>query len=655
MNAAALALLPRRGPFPLLALALCLAFAILGVAVLDDFGVASDEVAQRRIAKANLSYILGDTDALLSYHNPILHFHGVVLDMPLLLLERALGLQDSRDVFLMRHLAVHLLFLAGAFFGGLLAWRMFGSRALAALALLLFLLHPQLYAHSFFNSKDPIFAALFMIALFLIRRAFLRGTPGAFALCGLVVGLATDLRIFGLLLLAAVLAMRALDFWQAAGRCERRRILATGGAFAATTLAAMYAVHPYYWANPLRFLDAIPALTEHTNPIVNLFQGELIEANEVPPHYLPTWFAITAPPLTLLLGVIGAAAVCRQGVLRPGEMLRNGALRFRLLLVGCATLPVAVAIALQANIYDGWRHFYFLWAPFSLLAVAGLLALGKAGPRRLLAWGAAGVGLICVAVAMAWLHPHQQVYFNLLVDRHTQGGLEQRYDMDPLSASHRQALEHLRARRPDAVLHVSSPSTMLSRHRRILPALDRRHILPSPAQEADYHIGNIGGMRRKQMPSAPVMYERRAYGGAYLYLVVVAPRLVWGGGPSPGAEDYRAAHRSLIAAGRPAARATFDVYLKDGALHYVKEDCGPADAEAQFFLHFFPVDGHDLPAHRRRYGFDNRDFPFAWRGGFFDGKCMTQAPLPGYPVARVRTGQFVRGEGQLWKLEIPLP
>ena len=97
------------------------------------------------------------------------------------------------------------------------------------------------------------------------------------------------------------------------------------------------------------------------------------------------------------------------------------------------------------------------------------------------------------------------------------------------------------------------------------------------------------------------------------------------------------------------------MYLKDSALHYVKEDCGTADAEAQFFLHFFPVDGHDLPAHRRQYGFDNWDFPFAWRGGYFDGKCMTQAPLPGYPVAQIRTGQFVRGEGQLWKVEIPLP
>ena len=655
MNAAAFASLPRRGPFPLLALALCLAFATIGVAVLDDYGTSNMAFILRRIAEGTLDYILGDSDALPTSIDPSYgiadRFYGLSFELPLLLIERALGLRDIRDIFLMRHLMTHLLFIASAFFCGLLAWRMFGSRPLAALAMLLFLLHPRLYAHSFFNGRDPAFAALFMVALFLIHRAFRRGTPGAFALCGLGVGLAIDLRPFGLLLLPAVLAMRGLDFWQAAGRCERHRILATGGAFAAATLATMYAVHPYYWANPLRFLDAIATLSQHPARASELFQGKHIWSYEAPPHFIPTWFAITAPPLTLLLGGLGATAVCWQAVLRPGGILRNGELRFKALLLGCATLPVAVAIALQTNIYHGWRHFYFLWGPFSLLAAAGLLALGQAGPRRFLAWGAAGAGLACVVVAMAWLHPHQQIYFNLLVDRHSSGGLAQWYHLEYWLTSHRQALEHLRVRRPDAMLHVYGHN--LRANRRILPAPDRRHILIAPGREADYYIGNTLRMRRRQIPSGPVIYRREAYGSPYL--LIVAPRLVWGGGPSPGAEAYRAAHRSLVAASKPAARAHFDVYLEDGALHYVKEDCNLADAEARFFLHLFPAQAKDLPLHRRKNQFDNRDFEFGWRGAHFDGKCMTQEPLPGYPVARIRTGQFVRGEGQLWKAEIPLP
>ena len=55
------------------------------------------------------------------------------------------------------------------------------------------------------------------------------------------------------------------------------------------------------------------------------------------------------------------------------------------------------------------------------------------------------------------------------------------------------------------------------------------------------------------------------------------------------------------------------------------------------------------------HGFDNRSFYFKWRGGFFDGKCITQQPLPDYPATRIRTGQWLAAEGrELWRAEFPL-
>ena len=53
-----------------------------------------------------------------------------------------------------RHYATHLFWLGGGFACFLLARRLFGSGPLALLAMLLFLLHPRLYAHAFFNSND---------------------------------------------------------------------------------------------------------------------------------------------------------------------------------------------------------------------------------------------------------------------------------------------------------------------------------------------------------------------------------------------------------------------------------------------------------------------------------------------------------------------
>ena len=175
-----------------------IAFVAVGAVILDDYGVSWDEQWFRIIGRAVVDYVLGDGE-LRTDHN---RYYGVALEAPLILLERLLI--DSRAIYLSRHVASHLFFLTGGFFCWLLARRLFGDRRLALFALLLFLLHPRLYAHSFFNSRDIPFLALFMVALYLLQRAFRRDTAGAFALCGLSVGLLVSLRIMGVMLFAAV-------------------------------------------------------------------------------------------------------------------------------------------------------------------------------------------------------------------------------------------------------------------------------------------------------------------------------------------------------------------------------------------------------------------------------------------------------------------
>ena len=358
----------RRAPFWAQALAVCALFAIAGVAILDEYGVTWDEFEQRWTAIVAADYALGISEEPRHSHD---RYYGVVIEMPLLLVERAFGLHDSRDIYLTRHLLTHLFFIAGGFVFAMLAYRMIGGRWIAILAMLMFMLHPRLYAHSFFNTKDVPFAVLLVIALYLAHRAFRKDTIGAFLLCGIATGLAINLRVFGLMLLPMILAMRALDLWQA-DREERKRILATAGVFAAAALGTAYIIHPYYWENPLRFIEGVRALSQHPTLIQNLFMGQTYWSDAVPWNYIPVWFAITAPPVALLLGAIGAAAVCWQGISRPLAVLRDRETRFGVLLLGCVVLPVAVVVALQSNIYGGWRHMYFLWAPFCLLAAVGL-------------------------------------------------------------------------------------------------------------------------------------------------------------------------------------------------------------------------------------------------------------------------------------------
>ena len=671
----------RRIPFWAQALALCALFAIAGVAVVDDYGTTVDESTQRRIARTNVDYALGVSEEPADRHN---RYYGVAFEMPLLLAERALRLQDSRGIYLTRHLLTHLFFIAGGFACGMLAYRMLGSRWVALFAMLLFLLHPRLYPHSFFNTKDIPFAAMLVIALYLAHRAFRKDTLGAFLLCGIGVGLAINLRVFGLMLLPMILALRAPDLWQA-GRAERKRILLTGAAFLAAALATLYIVHPYYWENPLRFTEGIRVLSQHPSRSLNLFMGEMYMSDAVPWNYIPVWFAITAPPVALLLGAIGGAAVCRQAITRPLAALRDRETRFRVLLLGCFVTPVIVVIALQSNIYNGWRQMYFLWTPFCLLAAVGLRAIAnnnvgqsglKVGARlsgwvrggirlhmaqRALAYGIAGAGLITTLTAMAALHPHQQVYFNALVDTKTPGALAKRYDMDYWQIAQRQSLEYLLARYPDDALRVWMANTnrqiLTQNDKDRIPILDSLYaadfylwtprgfdLRAASPQEADFYRPLHPAIDPRNIKEPPPIYSVKAYGSAIAFIL---PK---------DAAAYNAAYEDVAENGDLLARSDFDIYAYDGALYYLSANCqppAPSRADLRIFLHFFPEYPADLPVASREHGFENRDFWLGRHAAFFDGKCINRQPLPDYPIERIATGVYMEGKA-VWRANINL-
>ena len=80
--------------------------------MLGDYGISWDGPAQRILAEQNVAYVMGDPDALPTDHD---RFYGIAFELPLLLVERVLGLDDSRDIYLTRHLITHLFFIAGGF------------------------------------------------------------------------------------------------------------------------------------------------------------------------------------------------------------------------------------------------------------------------------------------------------------------------------------------------------------------------------------------------------------------------------------------------------------------------------------------------------------------------------------------------------------
>ena len=613
----------------------CALFLVAGALVLAsaDYQYAIlDGPPLRAIGNAMLDYLAGDGER--AFDQLYVHsdrYYGALVEAPHVLAGRILGL-EGRSAWLGRHLLIHLFFLFGGVCCYLLALRMFGSRLLALIATVLFLLHPRIYAHSFINAKDVPFLVAFMVSLYLTHRAFRRETLGAFILCGAVTGLLVNLRVMGIVLFAAVLALRALDLAFAGDADGRKRVWLTGVGFALAAMLAYYASLPVLWTDPFgRFAELIEVLNSHPFALIELFRGEWRYTPNGPPFdYVPVWIGITTPPATLLLVLAGAVTLAWGALRRPRDLLRNGPARFGLLLLAIPIVTVVGVVVLENNVYNGWRLLFFLYAPLLLLAVSGLRAITVSVGRwpRAGAYVLAGAAIAVAAVSLARIHPHGVLHFNSLTDRaapdglYATWGLDQWFRMQTLFAG-------VAADYPAGPLAYAS-----SRWRpgHFLPVEDRERFV----RTWEFRSGerNFLDVRHDQWcPDLPGARAHRVYGT--LLSCVVDPVAYLGG--------YR---RAALAA-EPLARSRFAAYRVDDVMVYLRDGCSPEDMELRFFLRVHPVASADVPerlwefpGHRGAYGFEKRDFAFAEYGASVDGNCVAVVRLPDYPIARIETGQY---------------
>ena len=101
-----------------------------------------------------------------------------------------------------------------------------------------------------------------------------------------------------------------------------------------------------------------------------------------------------------------------------------------------------------------------------------------------------------------------------------------------------------------------------------------------------------------------------------------------------------------IAAGAPAARGRWDVYLDGAELAFLKAPCRRGDI-GRFFI-------RALPAHPSLYR--GPDGFILWEAVVqplesFNDKCLVKAWLPRWPVAAIRTGQKNLRDGRSWEVQ----
>ena len=385
-------------------------------------------------------------------------------------------------------------------------------------------------------------------------------------------------------------------------------------------------------------------MSRHPAVVAGLFRGEWVEFPNIPWDYIPTWILITTPPVALIFAALGIAYLARLCAADWRGMFADSTARFGMLIAACLILPAAAAIALNSNLYNGWRQMHFLYAPMSVLAAFGLRFIIAALPKpplRAGAFAAAALGIAAIIVQMTLLHPHQNEYFNILVNK---TGVSDRWAMDYWNVSHRRALERTLSLQPAGRVSVNSCGLGeipyrehdLLRNFALIPREDRMRISVNGfAPDFCIERGEV------ENPA----WTLDIYGETIISLVDMR-------------DSARAAYLDAYAAAKsaePNFEAHFNVYAADGMIIYMREPCAEPDTLGTFTASARPVHPNETAGYMREDGFANKTFRFWDYGAIVENACVMAQRTPDYPLESMRIAYRAAGsERDLWSAVIPV-
>ncbi|HEY9210671.1 MAG TPA: glycosyltransferase family 39 protein [Methylotenera sp.] len=474
-----------------------IAYLILGLNIYQDYGLSWDEPISRLNGLVNVKYIAENlfpfllTDSIKTLpdlHNWMDRDYGVAFETPAVVLERLFNLEETKEIFIYRHLVTFLFSFLGVVAIYATCKKIYGDYRLGLLAALMLVLSPRIFAESFYNSKDIVFMASIAIAIYTMTNFLAKHSLLWASIHGFCTALAIDIRIMGILLLLCTLGALAVQLAKRAMPTQQLRTSAE--AYILATCIFVIVMFPFLWADPLgNFVLIFKNMANFRWDGSVLYMGEIIKATNLPWHYIPVWILITTPPLYIVFMLIGMFATLKQFISRKFSFWSGNKEMYDMIHLAILTGPIIAVVALASVLYDGWRQLYFIYPAFILLSIKGVVTvLNFFKDKKPVKYFITGIFIVSFSYSGYWIwaaHPLQNIYFNFLIGN----DWKNKFELDYWGLGNREALQYIVDNDPSPTITVGADSaTPLNRAVIMLDKKDATRIVLSDKESKPLYL-----------------------------------------------------------------------------------------------------------------------------------------------------------------------
>lgn len=276
------------------------------------------------------------------------------------------------------HLYTYIICFVGAFFLFLILKGILKSKYLSLIITSLYFLSPRIFSDSLYNNKDMILLSLLLMAIYFGMNLIKKKSMISAICFGIVSAFMCNVKVIGFYFVTVIGTFYILSL--IFNKQFSKKNFLVGFIAVITWLFIYIIITPAIWGSgSFNLIDHIKWGLEQSSNFSRLkptvhFEGvyHSRDINPLPWYYLIKMVVISTPIIVIICFLVGFIFLVKHFIISIKRKKFDDLLKFIFMVLLILLVPIYIGTFGKPNLYNGWRHFYFLYASIIILAAYGI-------------------------------------------------------------------------------------------------------------------------------------------------------------------------------------------------------------------------------------------------------------------------------------------